>query len=56
MRVSINNFTDFRMAKESSLQLFPIDLFVKKAYHVVKILYKYNGQLQLQWENKNLLI
>ena len=31
------------MVKESSIQIFPIDLFVKGAYYVVKILYKYNG-------------
>ena len=31
------------MAKESPLQIFPIDLFVKEAYHVVIILHKYNG-------------
>ena len=27
---------------ESSLQIFPINLFVKGAYYVVKILHKYN--------------
>ena len=37
---------------ESSIQIFPIDLLVKGAYHVVKILHKYNG---LGW-NDNLLI
>ena len=31
------------MTKESSLQSFPIDLFVKEAYRVVKVLHKYNG-------------
>ena len=31
------------MAKESSPQVFPIDLFMKEAYHVVKIFHKYNG-------------
>ena len=31
------------MAKESSRQIFPIDLFVKGAYYIVKILHKYNG-------------
>ena len=32
-----------RIAKESSLQIFRIDLFVKGAYDIVKILHKYNG-------------
>ena len=31
------------MAKESSLQNLPISWFAKEAYHVVKILHKYNG-------------
>ena len=31
------------MAKESSLQFFPIDLFVNRVYYAVKILHKYNG-------------
>ena len=32
------------MAKESSLQFFPIDWFVKEVYRVVvKVLHKYNG-------------
>ena len=31
------------MAKESSFQISPTDLFIKEAYHVVKILHKYNG-------------
>ena len=43
------------MAKESSLQIFPIDLFVKGAYHVVKILHKCNGMRRnnrlLIWNN-----
>ena len=48
MKVSIDNFRDSRrslsrMAKGSSPQIFPIDLFMKEAYHVVKILHKYNG-------------
>ena len=30
------------MTKESS-QIFTIDLFVKEAYHVMKISHKYNG-------------
>ena len=31
------------MAKEFSRQIFPIDLFVKGAYHVVKILHNITG-------------
>ena len=31
------------MVKESSPETFFIDLFVKEAYSVVKILHKYNG-------------
>ena len=55
MRVSINNFTDFRMAKESSLQLFPIDLFVKKlimlwkSYINIMGNYNYNGRIKIYW-------
>ena len=30
------------MAKESSHQIFPIDLFVKEVYHAMKILHEYN--------------
>ena len=40
------------MTKEYSLQIFPIDLFVKGAYHVVKILHKCNGMRR----NNRLLI
>ena len=40
------------MAKESSLQTFPIDLFVKEAYNVVKILHNYNG---LRRNNRSLI-
>ena len=29
------------MPKESSFQIFPINIFVKKAYHAVKFLHKY---------------
>ena len=38
--------------KESSLQIFPTDLFVKGAYYVVKILDKYNALFR----NNRLLI
>ena len=31
------------MAWERSLQIFRIDLFIQGAYHIVKILRKYNG-------------
>ena len=31
------------MTKQSSLQTFPINLFFKEAYRVVKILHKHNG-------------
>ena len=30
------------MTKKSSIQIFPINLFVKETYHVVKILHEYN--------------
>ena len=48
MKVLIGYFRNFkssqpRMAKESSLQLFPIDLFVQEAYRVMKILHNYDG-------------
>ena len=40
------------MTKESILQIFPLNLFVKEAYHVVKVLHKYNGL----YRNNRLLI
>ena len=47
-RALIAYFRHFRplypgMAKESSPQTFPIDLFVKRACHVAKISREYNG-------------
>ena len=35
------------MAKESLLQILAIDLFVKRAYHVVKILHNIMGCVRI---------
>ena len=48
MRASIDCLTDFRpssprMAKESSLQISLIDLFVKEAYRLVNIVRIYKS-------------
>ena len=48
MRVSTDYFKNvmpsrIRMAKEPSLQMFPVDLFVKGACYVVRRLHKYIG-------------
>ena len=40
------------IAKKSLIQIFPIDLFVEEAYHVMKISHKSNGLRR----NNNLLI
>ena len=47
MQVPIDYFEDFRpsharMAKKSLLQIFPIELFVKAVYLVLKILHNYH--------------
>ena len=43
------------MVKESSLQVFPIDLFVKGVYHVVKTLKGCMG-IKIYWSEANFIV